>query len=222
VAQRVRAEEVLIYRGAEADIILKRWHGREVIIKRRIPKRYRVAQLDFKLRQARTIHESFFLHRAKLAGVEAPALYMVDLADTAIIMQYVKGTKVRQLLPSISAEEGEKLCYRIGSMIGRLHVAGIMHGDLTTSNMIADSHGHVFFIDFGLSDNIRSVEEEGVDLHLMERALQSTHYRSARENFEAIVAGYKDEVGSEKAKKVLERVREIERRARYVVRSEKA
>jgi len=101
-------------------------------------------------------------------------------------------------------------------LIGRLHNRGIIHGDLTTSNMILTSNGKVFFVDFGLGEQSEELEIRGVDLHLMKRALQSTHYKYAKECFDAVMEGYAETVGKEPAKNVLEKIQEIERRGRYV------
>ncbi|PMB75058.1 MAG: Kae1-associated kinase Bud32, partial [Candidatus Bathyarchaeota archaeon] len=72
------------------------------------------------------------------------------------------------------------------------------------------------FVDFGLGEKTKELEARGVDLHLMKRALQSTHFRFTEECFNAIIRGYTKIVGSETAKNILEKIREIERRGRYV------
>jgi len=82
--------------------------------------------------------------------------------------------------------------------------------------MILTSHGKVFLVDFGLSERSNELEARGVDLHLMKRALQSTHYRYAKECFEAVMAGYSQVVGKDAAEDVLNKIQEIERRGRYV------
>ena len=60
------------------------------------------------------------------------------------------------------------------------------------------------------------LEARGVDLHLMKRALQSTHFRFAEECFNAVMKGYTETMGNENAKEILEKIKEIERRGRYV------
>jgi len=101
-------------------------------------------------------------------------------------------------------------------LIGKLHREDIVHGDLTTSNMILTSEGVVFLVDFGLSEISEELEARGVDLHLMKRTFQSTHYEYADECFEAVMEGYKEIVGEEIYKKILTKIAEIERRGRYV------
>jgi len=203
-------------KGAEASLFLEEWHGRRVVMKRRLEKRYRLCELDVAIRCQRTLHEPQLIHRAKEAGVPTPTIFLVDTTEANIVMEYVDGEQVKRVLDRLSEAERLRLCRHIGAMIGRLHNHGIIHGDLTTSNMILTSSGKVFFVDFGLGERSTELEARGVDLHLMKRALQSTHYRYADECFEAVLQGYSETVGAGVAKTVLEKIREIERRGRYV------
>ena len=104
----------------------------------------------------------------------------------------------------------------IGELIGRLHLNDIVHGDLTTSNMILTSSGKVVFVDFGLGEKTVELEQKGVDLHLLKRVFQSTHFSYLEECFNAVLEGYSKIVGKEKLKKVLVKIREIESRGRYI------
>jgi len=207
---------VLIKKGAEANLYLEEWHGRKVIMKRRLAKAYRLPQLDLTIRTQRTLHEPLLIHRAKEAGVPTPTIYLVDLVDSNIIMEYVEGKQIKQVLNDMPLREKLRLCRHIGALIGRLHKNGIIHGDLTTSNMILTSFGKIYFVDFGLGEYSDELEVRGVDLHLMKRALQSTHYRYAKECFEAVMAGYTEAMGKEWTDSVLGKVQEIERRGRYI------
>lgn len=207
---------MLLKKGAEANLYLDEWHGLKVIMKRRLPKAYRLSTLDDAIRIHRTVHEPQIIHRAKEAGVPTPTIYLVDIDDANIIMEFIEGKQVKQILNDISQVERIDLCHRIGTLIGRLHNHGIVHGDLTTSNMILTPYGRVFLVDFGLSEQSSELEARGVDLHLMKRALQSTHYRYAKECLEVVMASYSEVVGKEAAEDVLNKIREIERRGRYV------
>jgi TP53 regulating kinase-like protein len=207
---------VLIKKGAEANLYLEEWHHRKVIMKKRLPKAYRLPQLDITIRTQRTIHEPLLIHRAKEAGVPTPTIYMVDLADTNIIMEYVEGNQVRQILNDMPKEEKLCLCHLIGVLVARLHRNGIIHGDLTTSNMILTSFGTIVFVDFGLGEYSEELETQSVDLHLLKTALHSTHHQHAKECFEAVMVGYRETIGKEAAKNVLEKIRQIERRGRYI------
>jgi len=208
--------KMLIKKGAEANLYLEERYGRKVVMKRRLSKAYRLLELDMDIRTQRTLHEPQLMHRAKEAGVPTPTIFMVDVVDANIIMEYVEGKQVKQILNDLPPSERLRLCRHIGVLIGRLHNSGIIHGDLTTSNMILTSAGKVFFVDFGLGEFSKELEVQGVDLHLMKRALQSTHFRYAKECFEAVTEGYAETVGKENTKSVLEKVQEIEKRGRYI------
>ena len=210
------ASQTLLKKGAEASLYVADWHEKKVVIKARLPKKYRPAELDEKIRGYRTIHEPQLMHEAKKAGVSTPTIFLVDVKNAAITMEFVEGKQVKQLLGSIAAEERQALCVRIGELIGRLHKHGVIHGDLTTSNMILNAEGKIFLVDFGLGEKNAEVEARGVDLHLMKRALQSTHYRFAEECFKHVQAGYSAVLGWQEAEKVFEKIHEIERRGRYV------
>ena len=131
-------------------------------------------------------------------------------------MEYIEGKQVKNLLPKISKTDRCTLCFTIGELIGRLHMHEIIHGDLTTSNMIKNSENIIFFLDFGLGEKRDEFEAMGVDLHLMKRALESTHFRFAEECFKAVLQGYSKIVDEKKARNVFKKIEEIERRGRYV------
>jgi TP53 regulating kinase-like protein len=82
--------------------------------------------------------------------------------------------------------------------------------------MILSPEGKIFFVDFGLGEKSFELEAEGVDLHWMKRALQSTHYQFWEECFKNVLYGYSLVLGVEAVEKVYEKIREIERRGRYV------
>jgi TP53 regulating kinase-like protein len=219
-----RGDEValLIRKGAEASIFLEEWYGRRVVMKTRLPKSYRVDPLDFSIRVSRTSREAHLLHDSKRAGVPTPTVYQVDTATCTIIMEYVEGNRLKEALPSMGQSELRRTCKHVGSLIGHLHSNGIVHGDLTTSNMILRDGAKLFFIDFGLSDYSREIEPKGVDLLLMSRALKSTHFALHSKAFEAVIAGYQDTVGKDGAKFILRKMHEIETRGRYSERSQTA
>jgi TP53 regulating kinase-like protein len=206
----------LIKRGAEASLYLTEWHNKKVIMKVRLPKKYRPPELDERIRTYRTAHEPQLMHEAKIAGVPTPIIFLVDMNKATITMEYVEGQQVKKLMDTLSMEEKKKLCEKIGELIGNLHQHGVIHGDLTTSNMILTREGKVFLVDFGLGEKNTELEAKGVDLHLMKRALQSTHYEIAEACFRSVLFGYSSVVGNEKTKEVMEKIREIEQRGRYV------
>ncbi|MCW4004256.1 MAG: KEOPS complex kinase/ATPase Bud32 [Candidatus Bathyarchaeota archaeon] len=206
----------LLKKGAEASLYVVDWHGRKAVIKVRIPKRYRPDELDKQIRGYRTIHEPQLMHEAKTAGVATPLIYMVNVPESTIVMEFIEGEQVKQLLNKAAKAQRHDVCVKIGESIARLHQHGLIHGDLTTSNMILSCNGRVFFVDFGLGEKNTEIEARGVDLHLMKRALQSTHYKFWEECLQSVLCGYTSVLGVEMAEKVYEKIREIERRGRYV------
>jgi TP53 regulating kinase-like protein len=131
-------------------------------------------------------------------------------------MEYIEGKQMKQLLNEVSKSQRDNLCFRIGGLLGMLHKYGIVHGDLTTSNLILRPNGKIVFLDFGLGDKTRELEARGVDLHLMKRALQSTHYKVADECFESAIMGYSAVLSPRNSENVLEKIKEIEKRGRYI------
>ncbi len=206
----------LIKKGAEASLYLIDWHGRKAVIKKRLPKGYRLPALDEQIRTYRTIHEPQLMHEAKKAGVPTPTIFLVDVKNATIIMAFIEGVQIKKLLNDVSESSRQSLCEEIGELIGKLHKHGIIHGDLTPSNMIQSSEGKIFFVDFGLGEKTWELEARGVDLHLMKRALQSTHFKYADKCFGAVIKGYSNVFDCETVRAVLEKIKEIERRGRYI------
>jgi TP53 regulating kinase-like protein len=207
----------LVAKGAEADLWLDPdWNGVKALVKRRGEKKYRNPDLDREIRRSRTIREASIIHRAKEAGVPTPVIYQVNPESATIVMEFVDGDRVRDIVDSLEAGERRSLFRLIGVMAGRLHGAGIVHGDLTTSNIIR-TPDRIVFIDFGLSEVSRETEKRGVDINLMQRMLTSTHFRHTGELFAAFQEGYRSALGAE-AGEALERMEEIARRGRYVER----
>ncbi len=213
-------QSVLMKKGAEASLYLADWHDRKVIMKKRLPKKYRLPELDKQVKTYRTIHEPKLIHEAKKAGVPTPTIFLVDVESATIIMEYIEGKQVKKLLSKTSRSERQHICLEIGELIGKLHRYGIIHGDLTTSNMILNSEGKIFFVDFGLGEKSKELEARGVDLHLMKRALQSTHFRFAEECFSTVIEGYSKMLSSENVKNILGKIKEIEKRGRYIAERE--
>lgn len=207
---------VLIKKGAEASLYKAYWHGRKVVLKKRLPKKYRPSKMDEQIRIYRTIHEPQLMYEAKKAGVPTPTIFLVNVKNATIIMEFIEGKQIKQLLPAVNKNERRRLCLEIGELVGRLHNYGIIHGDLTTSNMILSPEGKIFFIDFGLGEKTKELESRGVDLHLMKRALQSTHFTFSKECFDAVMEGYSKVFDDKTVKAVITKIREIEKRGRYI------
>lgn len=209
-------QPVLLQKGAEASLYLSEWHGRKVVIKTRIPKHYRPQTLDNQIRNYRTAHEPQLMHQAKAAGVATPLVYLVNIPEATIVMEHIEGVQVKHYLNKAPKAERKKMCLKIGELVGKLHKNGLIHGDLTTSNMVLTQQGTIFLVDFGLGEKNAEVEAKGVDLHLLKRALQSTHFTFWETCFDDVLSGYSLVLGDELAEKVYQKINEIERRGRYV------
>jgi TP53 regulating kinase-like protein len=207
----------LLKKGAEASLYFSNWYGRKAIVKIRMPKKYRAEILDKQIRIYRTIHEAQLLHQTKAAGVTTPLIFMVNVPEATIIMEYIEGRQVKQYLNSIQKAERREICLKIGELIGKLHKENLIHGDLTTSNMLIDNNNQkIFLVDFGLGEKNVELEAKGVDLHLLKRALQSTHFSFWEPCFKDILTGYRSITGDAVTEKVYEKISEIEKRGRYI------
>jgi len=198
---------IKIAQGAEAVLHRDNTH----IIKERLSKSYRLPQLDESLRQFRTRREAKILSR--LQEINFPAPHLQEFCDKrmSIVMDFVPGETLKDVL--MAGDAFQELAREIGEKIGKLHQAHIIHGDLTTSNMIQHQEtGEIHFLDFGLSSFSEKTEDKAVDLFLLDRALESTHYQQYPSLFEKVIEGYKEvypEAGA-----VLERFEQVKRRGR--------
>jgi len=134
---------------------------------------------------------------------------MEDLQGSETVKSYF-------LEPNRSKTDLEKVARMIGQTVGRMHVHNIIHGDLTTSNMLLKSSNNdslqLALIDFGLSHTAASAEDKGVDLYVLERALLSTH-SSLDYLFPIILQAYKLE-NKAGIKTVLPKLEDIRARGR--------
>lgn len=195
--------------GAEATLRQAQWHGRAVVTKERVSKTYRHPVLDERIRNERTREESRLLLTARQAGVPVPIVYDIDRQRACITMEHIEGTPLRDLLPESSQTQAEAWLHELGQHVAQLHGAGLTHGDLTTSNVLIGTR--MVLIDFGLGQASREAEPRGVDLHLVEEALQATDGRHEA-LFGAFMAGYEVDRNQADAKRRLEAIRE---RGRY-------
>ena len=192
-----------IAQGAEAKIYLTD----NKIIKDRFKKEYRIEEIDKKLRKSRTKKESKIFDRLKEINFPSPRLIETDKKQK-IVMEYIKGPKVRDILEK---KDYKKLSEEIGKKLAILHNNNIIHGDLTTSNMILSKE--IYFIDFGLSYDSHKVEDKAVDLHLLKQALESKHYKIWEDCFKEAVKAYKKE--SDNPAEIFKRLETVEKRGRY-------
>lgn len=174
-------EYKIIGAGAEAVI----YHDEEGVVKERVRKGYRHPEIDSELRKARTRREAKILEKLASLGFQSPRLVKCDDKEMKVCMEFVDGEKLRDVFH----ENPEKFSREIGEKIGILHNNEIIHHDLTTSNMIL-SKGKISFIDFGLSFFSKKEEDMAVDLHLLDRAMESRHHKFYPKCFNEAVKGY--------------------------------
>ena len=191
----------LIQQGAEAKIML----DKDIVIKDRISKGYRHPELDKKIIKRRTKSEAKILNKAN-SIINAPKAEIEDIDK--IKMPFIKGKKLYENLEEIDYKD---VCKKIAKSIARLHDNEIIHGDLTTSNMILDDNGNLFFIDFGLGFHSNRIEDKAVDLHLIKQALEAKHFGIYEECFNIITKEY----DSKDSKLVLKQLEKVESRGRY-------
>lgn len=189
--------------GAEAVVYLEEgYKGKQVLVKERISKAYRHKEIDERIRTERNRTEARLMSEARRNGVSTPIIY--DVEDFKLKMQYIDGVPIKYL---ITPELSEKL----GKLVGKLHSAGIVHGDLTTSNLLLAGE-RLYLLDFGLAYFDNGLEARGVDVHVLFQTFESSHHNH-RALTEAFKKGYQSTfIDSED---VLKRVEEIKKRARY-------
>ncbi|XP_058096692.1 uncharacterized protein LOC131242172 isoform X2 [Magnolia sinica] len=125
--------------------------------------------------------EARCMTKARRLGVSTPTLYAMDPVLHTLTFEYIEGPAVKEVLLAfgehgVIEEQMDDIAKQIGDAIGKLHDGGLVHGDLTTSNMlIKSSTNQLVLIDFGLSYTSTLPEDKAVDLYVLERALLSMH-----------------------------------------------
>lgn len=226
----------IIQQGAEAVIIL----SDNFIIKDRIKKSYRIKELDNKIRARRTKSEAKLLKKAsELINSPKPFFQPSIKNSTKLKMPFIDGKKLSEHLDNFSLNKQKQICRQIGESIAKLHDANIIHGDLTTSNMILieklpahsgsqinknsvnikskpsiieRSEPIIYFIDFGLGFISHKFEDKAVDIHLLRQALEAKHFKNWEVLFKEVIKGYKT---SKDADKTLNQLIKVEKRGRY-------
>ncbi|OGI12604.1 Kae1-associated kinase Bud32 [Candidatus Micrarchaeota archaeon RBG_16_36_9] len=201
----------IIKRGAEAVLYLDDSH----LVKERIKKNYRLQQIDEKLRKLRTRKEARLISEARRCGIETPKIISVDEDESKINMEFIDGKTLKEFLNETDDENREMIAEKVGKSVGLLHKHGIIHGDLTTSNMILKDD-KIYFIDFGLGDFSKRIENQAVDLPVLNEAFRSTHFKHLNLLWESFIKGYRQT--NNNFNKVLDALNDIEKRGRYVKR----
>ncbi|EIW52930.1 serine/threonine protein kinase BUD32 [Trametes versicolor FP-101664 SS1] len=199
-----------------------------VLLKHRFHKQYRHPTLDASLTKSRVAGEARALLKCVRTGVNVPGIRMVDAPEGVLGIEWIDGKSVRFLLGggAEGEEEGEEddesaedtveteeeplkefnisqdsVMELIGTEIAKMHQADVIHGDLTTSNMMlrhpSSQKGlQLVLIDFGLAFTSTLVEDKAVDLYVLERAFASTHPQS-EPLFAGVLKAYEKKMGKD-------------------------
>lgn len=188
----------LISEGAEAKIYL----SENKIIKKRVSKKYRHKELDNSILKRRIKSENKILKKSKKYGINVPEVYDVD--SYSITMENLSGIKLSELLDDI---KNKAIIKSLAKEIKKLHSFGIIHGDLTTSNIFFYKD-KIYLIDFGLGKFSDKIEDKATDIHLLKECLNSRHSLNYKKLWLTFIKEYNEPL-------VLERLRKIESRVRY-------
>ncbi|OAA69510.1 Protein kinase-like domain protein [Cordyceps fumosorosea ARSEF 2679] len=235
------APPLLITQGAEGRLYKTTYLLPSVpcALKYRPAKPWRHPTLDARLTRHRILAEARILARCRREGIRVPALYAVDESQGWLMLEWIPGVPVRAAVNARLATLGDgdavardeplrALMRRVGEAVGSLHRIGIVHGDLTTSNMMldptgsggeeeggspptADLQGEVVIIDLGLASGAVQEEDRAVDLYVLERAFGSTHPR-AECVFSELLDAYR--ASHKQAPAVLKKLEEVRMRGR--------
>ncbi|KAM3165134.1 Atypical serine/threonine protein kinase BUD32 [Lachancea thermotolerans] len=206
------------------------------IIKYRPPKKYRHPSIDKTLTKHRTLSESRILAKlSQVPGLHVPKLIACDVYNGCIWIEFIGEdlpeshgfSNLKNFLWMYKTDPYniavEKVLFKVGEQIGLLHWNDYCHGDLTTSNLVLHQENgdwSPYLIDFGLGSASTLVEDKGVDLYVLERAIISTHSKFADKYNEWILMGFKSvyenegKKGQQKLKDVIKRFEEVRLRGR--------
>ncbi|MBI2549100.1 Kae1-associated serine/threonine protein kinase [Candidatus Woesearchaeota archaeon] len=194
----------IISQGAEAVLLQEK----DAIVKERRPKQYRLPELDDVLRKQRTRREAKVMETLTLLKIPCPRLLAIDDKGRCVTMENIKGSTLSDVLESAPYMQ---LFTTIGKYVGLMHANHIIHGDLTTSNIMLTPEKEIVFVDFGLSFFSTKREDKAVDLHLLQQALASKHYTIADACWSAFCKGYSS---SPDHKAILQRLAHVQQRGR--------
>ncbi|XP_071017729.1 EKC/KEOPS complex subunit TP53RK-like [Oncorhynchus clarkii lewisi] len=215
----------LIKQGAEARVYRGSFLGKPTIVKERFPKLYRHPLLDEKLTHRRTVQEVRSILRCRKAGISAPVVYFVDYTSHCIFLEDIVGSiTVRDHIASTQLSSAQKLpeerldqlAKKMGQILAKMHDEDVIHGDLTTSNMLLKAgtergETELVLIDFGLSYISALPEDKGVDMYVLEKAFLSTH-PNTEALFEKLLKAYA--ASSKKSHAVIKKLDEVRLRGR--------
>ncbi len=203
--------------GAEATVKQVVFDGMRAVLKERIRKGYRIPELDKKLRSQRTRTEAKITGEARRAGVNTAMVFRTEEENCKIFFENITGKTLKDHINNADNAKITEISEKWGEAVGRLHAAGIIHDDLTTSNSIVHDN-KIYMIDFGLSFFSSREEDKAEDINLLRQSLGATHDSVFDAVWPAFVKGYL----SYGSVKTLGRAGEIAKRGRYFSDRKKA
>ncbi len=188
------------------------------ILKERIKKSYRLPEIDKNLRKRRTHSEAKLLREAARAGTNVPRV--INESEYSLELEFIHGEMVSSILNEnendIEISHVVQIATQIAESIAIMHNYDIIHGDLTTANMIF-SDGKVYMIDFGLGFFSKRIEDKSMDLHMIHNVIKAIHPEFLEVIWDTILKVYQDK--NSEGKMVIKSLRDIEERGRYVKRT---
>ncbi|HIC50945.1 MAG: Kae1-associated kinase Bud32 [Candidatus Thalassarchaeum betae] len=207
--------EKVLHEGAEATVTSGSWLGKPAVLKMRRPRGYRHPDLDRSLTRQRLSVEARVLGRLQTREFPSPAVYDLDIEEGWMLLSRIDGRPLYDALKDDSADAASTT--PVGALIRNLHEAGISHGDMTTHNILVDTAGALYLIDFGLARISPELEHLGIDLQVLNECLTASH--SEHEGaVQSMVDGYlaADAGGAvASAEEVVARFNAIRGRVRY-------
>ena len=200
--------------GAESTIFKAEQWGYPIVLKWRPQKPYLLKDIDELLRKTRTNRECKMLTYARALGVPTPTVHWTDLENYTIAMDFIEGKQLKELASTVPESRLREICFEFGQSVARMHQGNVVHGDPTTSNVLIDTKSRLWMVDFGLAEWNATTEMKGVDLHLIRRALETTHWDQQEAMLTATLEGYVNLLGSA-AEPALSRMEVIRERGRY-------
>jgi TP53 regulating kinase and related kinases len=197
-------KEKILGKGAEAIIILKD----NIVIKERIPKGYRHEKIDQRIRKSRTKKEAKMLEKAAKI-INVPNIIKQNMFS--LELEYIQGDRLSEHLNLYDKNIQKEVMQSLGAQLAKLHMEDMIHGDLTTSNVILRDK-KVYILDFGLGFISKRIEDKAVDLHLIKKALETKHWQKCVELFKYFLKGYSE---NKYFDNILEQLKKVESRGRY-------
>ena len=205
-------------KGAEAIIYRGSFLRTPIILKHRLPKAYRLSQIDQTIRLQRLRAEARIMILAWKIGAHVPVLLGIDFDNHTLLIEEIQGEILFSLMSVVPFTKLKSIFEGIGQQVGLLHKNDIIHGDLTVFNIIIKKENTQWLIDFGLGQVSVEIEKKADDLLTFYSTLKAIA-PDFQALFDAFQLGYFQIY--EKGRKTFEHMKKIQSRARYIAREDR-